>query len=232
MSSLVASKVPTVDRRADSKYGKPTSLSMVNRKSNRRVTLRYCDTIDFNASATTGAIQNFRANSIYDPDQTGTGHQPYGYDTLETLWNHYTVLALKIQIDYVSDASTGSYGPPPILCLSLNPGTLAAAAYGTSIGGNARCEAGNCAYMLAITDGVSKVHNRLKKSFVASKFFNVDRPEDKDSLGAAVGANPTDEAYFSIQATSPVDGDPVTGVLMVTIDYDVLFQEPKALAVS
>jgi len=231
MSSLVSSRAPTVDNRAMVKYGKPTSLSMTGlRNDQKHVTMRYVDAGVLNASTTTGDIWNFRANSIFDPDQTGTGHQPYGHDTYATMWNHYTVLGSKIQIDYISDAATGSYGPPPVVCLSLNDAALgAASASGTWV---QRVEAGNCAYGLAITDGVAKVHNRFKKSFVASKFFGRASPEDAAELGAAFGANPSEEAFFSIQVTSPDGGDCVTGVCLVTIDYDVLLQEPKQLATS
>ena len=28
----------------------------------------------------------FNLNSIFDPNRSGVGHQPYGYDTLSTLW--------------------------------------------------------------------------------------------------------------------------------------------------
>jgi len=33
----------------------------------------------------------FNLNSIFDPDRTGTGHQPYGHDTFQTLYNRYRV---------------------------------------------------------------------------------------------------------------------------------------------
>lgn len=32
-------------------------------------------------------------NSLFDPDRTGVGHQPYGYDTLSTLYNRYRVIS-------------------------------------------------------------------------------------------------------------------------------------------
>lgn len=35
----------------------------------------------------------FNLNSIFDPNRTGVGHQPYGHDTLQTLYNRYRVIS-------------------------------------------------------------------------------------------------------------------------------------------
>lgn len=37
----------------------------------------------------------FNLNSLYDPDATGTGHQPYGFDQLATMYGRYRVYAVK-----------------------------------------------------------------------------------------------------------------------------------------
>lgn len=46
--------------------------------------LRYCDTYKLSTviAQTTPTVQQFRLNSLVDPDLTGYGHQPYGYDQL------------------------------------------------------------------------------------------------------------------------------------------------------
>lgn len=236
MSSMVSSHTATVDSRAIAKYGKPTSFSLTGLKNNtKHVTMRYVDAVTMNPSTTTGAIQVYSANSIHDPDVTGTGAQPYGHDTYATMWNHYTVLSSKIQIDIVGANTTGVYGPPHVVCLSLSDAALGAATAGSIDAGGTwqiRCMAGDCAYGQAVTDAVSKVHTRFKKSFVATKFYSTTSPEDNPNLGAAFGASPSERAYFSIQATSPDGGDCVSASYLVTIDYDVLLQEPKTLALS
>jgi len=229
MSSMVSAQGPTVDQRAVQKYGKPSSFSLTKTAGTKHVTLRYVANREMNGAAGAGDVWNIRANGCHDPDQTGTGHQPYGWDTYKTLYNHYTVLSSKIQVSIVSSAATGSYGPPYFAVLSLNDGALAAAAYTDAF---TRAEAGNCAYGFAITDGVSKAITRFKKGFVASKFYGVEAPEDKDSLGAAVGADPSELAYFSLQLTAPDSGDPIVCNVMATVDYEVLLQEPTQLTVS
>ncbi len=71
-----------------------------------RSTLRYCQAVTLTAGAAGvfGTEQVFRLNSLYDPDLTGTGHQPYGFDTLATLYYKYKVLAVRVSLK-VSDPS-------------------------------------------------------------------------------------------------------------------------------
>jgi len=59
-------------------------------------TLRYCETIAITNSLTNIGNYNWACNSIYDPNLTGTGHQPYGHDTYASIYNQYTVLKAKI----------------------------------------------------------------------------------------------------------------------------------------
>jgi len=61
------------------------------------VTLRYCETIAVTSSLTTIGNLNIACNSIYDPNLTGTGHQPYGHDTYANIYNQYTVLRSKLK---------------------------------------------------------------------------------------------------------------------------------------
>lgn len=44
-------------------------------------------------------------NSIFDPNRTGTGHQPYAHDTFQTLYNRYRVIKCSYRITAIS--STG-----------------------------------------------------------------------------------------------------------------------------
>lgn len=66
-------------------------------------TLRYCDRSYL--SITTGSTQNWiwKANGLYDPDTTSTGHQPYGYDQYSALYYHYVVKASKFWIKLCVD---------------------------------------------------------------------------------------------------------------------------------
>ena len=55
----------------------------------------------------TCAVHIFRANSMYDPDYTGTGHQPLGFDEMSTIYNKHKVTRAKITVTF--QPSTNQY---------------------------------------------------------------------------------------------------------------------------
>lgn len=77
--------------------------------------LRYCDYIDLDASVGGTAVNTFRANGLFDPDLTGIGHQPRGYDEWMTLYQKYVVKKAKITVHGQLGASSGFDIQPIIL---------------------------------------------------------------------------------------------------------------------
>lgn len=71
-------------------------------------THRYVDQKVLNAEAVTGLTgteQVYRLNSLFDPDFTGAGHQPYGFDQMANFYNLYCVYKVHIQIKIVEQSS-------------------------------------------------------------------------------------------------------------------------------
>lgn len=62
------------------------------------VTHRYRETVS--STSTAGGIGNyvFRANSLFDPNLTGVGHQPMYKDQMALIYNYYTVIGSKITV--------------------------------------------------------------------------------------------------------------------------------------
>lgn len=62
---------------------------------------RYICKMKYSESITTDATGNysFNLNSIFDPNRSGVGHQPYGHDTMLTLYNRYRVIACGYRIN-------------------------------------------------------------------------------------------------------------------------------------
>lgn len=63
---------------------------------------RYITKMKYSEQVSTDAAGRymFNLNSIFDPNRTGTltGHQPYGFDTLATLYNRYRVISCGYRI--------------------------------------------------------------------------------------------------------------------------------------
>lgn len=62
---------------------------------------KYVDTITVPAGFAAGGatVYQFRANSVYDPDFTGTGHQPMFHDEMALQYKRYTVLRSTIVLE-------------------------------------------------------------------------------------------------------------------------------------
>lgn len=57
----------------------------------KRVRLEYAQNYLLSSTSSAIAYQQWRINSLYDPDYTGAGHQPMGYDYLATQYSTYCV---------------------------------------------------------------------------------------------------------------------------------------------
>lgn len=67
--------------------------------------LKYADRNTFTTTGNVIATYLWNMNSIFDPDRTGTGHQPYGYDTLATIYQKYRVFAFRYRITLITEAA-------------------------------------------------------------------------------------------------------------------------------
>jgi len=70
------------------------------------VKMKYSDLITTNAGS---GMAYVNLNSLFDPNRTGVGHQPYGFDTFATLYNRYRVISCGWRLHVVkgySDAPT------------------------------------------------------------------------------------------------------------------------------
>lgn len=71
--------------------------------------LDYYDTIPIGNGVSTYAEYVFSMNSIYDPDVTGTGHQPRGRDQWANMYNKYIVRGCRYRVSaYAADATAAT----------------------------------------------------------------------------------------------------------------------------
>lgn len=72
-----------------------------------------------NLTNRTGSEYAFRINSLFDPDFTGTGHQPVGFDQMSAIYRIYRVYKVDIQVRVVGKFGTAvtfvACGPRPSL---------------------------------------------------------------------------------------------------------------------
>lgn len=205
-------------------------------------TLQYNTNISLNPTigslGSAGAnVWVFNANSIFDPDQTGTGHQPMYADDFDGLYNRYRVNYAQITVTVVNHF------------VNTDTGTGA---------GNTQTTTPNYSYKLAIvadrdnnTEGPNNINQlieeggpNIKWRFIAPaltgklpKLYHSISPHRicglsfrDDTLQADVGANPTRTCYFWV-AIASADGntDPPSVYLNVRIKYFVEYFDRRVL---
>lgn len=189
-----------------------------------RATLRY--TSYFNLSTVVaGASQYFlRCNSIYDPDFSGVGTQPRGFDQYAVLYNQYTVNKAKLKIT-ICIPTTGATGQ-------------------LMFGATFKPDTSGSATLDQLADQpytISKVTNQQTSALDRTITMTWDRkkrfPQDQTSvsLSAQTNANPAEQEFWQIwyqNAYNPLVAGASDVTFQYSIDYDCEFYELKAIPAS
>ncbi|HIA01017.1 MAG TPA: hypothetical protein EYN66_03780 [Myxococcales bacterium] len=213
-----------------------------------KTTLRYVERIDF-VPTTTGVHQyQFRANDLRDPNKTGTGHQPRGFDEFMDIYNTFTVTASRISVTWMYE---GYNGPSEV-----NPA-------GNLIQRTDTATAGNTPALTPMVCGVHKgleiltagaAEIQMEKDKTAWCFINSQsgsktqrmslKVSDFYGKGTLVGAegytgtkalSPTEVVFFELwcgRVSNDYASETTKVVAYATIEYDAVFTEPKTLGDS
>lgn len=164
--------------------------------------LRYSSGVSL---STTGAIATylFRANSIFDPDYSGIGHQPYGHDTYASIYNKYIVKASYITVSLVSNSTQGMLG------ISLTDDNTVNGDWNTVR------ETKGTKYIPLTFTGAPTVTNSFKADYLD--------PSQKDLMQASFGANPNQVQFYHIwyDSKNPTTESAIDIVVNITYDVDV-----------
>lgn len=99
MSTKEADKKKQSKRRGyKKKVNKPVIPYYQPQPNRGMVKLRYCDIATITSTAGASNTVQYNISSLYDPDYTYTGHQPYIYDQITSLFNAYCVKSVIIKM--------------------------------------------------------------------------------------------------------------------------------------
>lgn len=160
----------------------------------------------------------FALNGLYDPDTSGAGHQPLGFDQIMLMYNHYTVIGARVRATFVNTDTTYAQN----VSLSLKDSSTATADFSRTI------ENGSSRWACVGTDGAPKT---LSLNCSMNKFFGRKILQDNIFRGD-ISSNPDEIVYLHAQV-SPTDAVNSTAVRMtIVIEYIAVMTEPKALTQS
>jgi hypothetical protein len=194
---------------------RPNTVTVINRSPTPFPTriltkLLYADEIDRTLIGSFTNIYTFNANSIFDPDQTGVGHQPLAYDQFTPDYNRYRVLKVHYDITFGNTSTVGQATRCVVAFVNGSTVPSFPAIFEIRNGTNG-------------TVGTGGDPLRLKGSFDLTK-INADPQKYRidDRYSAVVTGNPTEVMYIHCAMYS-TSGSPIR--LGVRLTYDVEFYD-------
>jgi len=170
-------------------------------------------------SAGLSANYVFSANGMYDTNITGTGHQPLGFDQLMTMFDHYTVIASKIRVEFVNTDATNTQICGIVLNDDNSPSTNP----------QVIIENGNGKYVTLMPANTTGCRKTMTLSCNPSKFLGLSKPMSNTSLRGTVASNPAEQVYYSIWSADNNQDDPGQIDISVFISFVAVLTEPVQL---
>jgi len=182
--------------------------------------LRYSTSAALTGTAGVVASYVFRANDLFDPDFTSTGHQPMGVDQMLTWYNHFTVLASKITVSFKNTLTI-----PGTVCIRVDGDSTPLTVIDriVEVGGavfDTLGSFGDTTKKLSLGVDIAKIQGVSRSAITADV-----------SLQGSASAAPIEITYFHVQLWN-ANGVTVTCAIDVEIEFQVQFSEPRDLTQS
>lgn len=196
----------------------------------RLVKFKYSQVVALDPNGLGYAYHTFRANSCRDPDYTGIGHQPMGWDQWGYFYNHYTVVASKMVARFSRDSTTAASDQYMIgVELSRDLG-LSSTTWSDIREASNRSGSRYKTITGIIGDGPARA---VVSKYNAKQWWNLSNVRDNPEVGASWTLDPASEAFFKVwvmQTVTTGGADPWQ--CTVDIYYTVVLSEPEVLATS
>ncbi len=152
------------------------------------VKLKYTESIN---KTGVGQTHILSMNSLFDPNTTGVGTQPLGFDQYAALYGHYQVMGCRLKVRAINNSTTVN--------------SLIAMYPSTSLTGSLFAEASEQKYAKQRYLNNSQGGNNMAiLSTYSSPKKMIGRVTDSVNYTAVTSANPANQVYWVI-STAPVD---------------------------
>lgn len=189
--------------------------------------LKYSTSVAVSTVGTPLGTYRFNLNSIWDPDRTGLGHNPYSHDTFQTIYNRYRVIGChyNISVQNISASIGNDTRTTQLIALPAND------TIGALTGGEAR-ETPRCKYILQCINAPT----RNLKGYVDIKSLmgrNKSQYMADDRYQAPFGSDPAELAILNVYCGNIADlPENQNYSLNVTLHYVVEMFDIKILPQS
>lgn len=162
----------------------------------------------------------YRANSVFDPDQTGVGSQPIGFDEMMLFFEHFLVIRSKITVNFFQAENA-----PAKVFIYLSPDSTVVGIKNLIENGQVKVQNIDLNKVRTIT-----LDCDVKKYFGRKSYR--DMLDDK-TLSGDVATDPAEQVHFMVGAYDAFGGTTdITVGYDVLISYDVIYHEARKVPVS
>jgi hypothetical protein len=180
------------------------------------VILKYAQNYNNSGSATPSA-QVFALNSGFDPDFSGTGHQPSFWDKIAAVYGRYYVRAFKMELA-ISQGQAATVPTEWVCCYSDQ-----------NIGANTVEELIEAKYskngILGLPSAGNAVVNVSLPWMSTAKLMGQPFTEADDNMYSGVGSSPTDVAWGIVKLQAQDGTTTVSARVRATLYMEIIFKD-------
>lgn len=192
------------------------------------VKLRYTETVELNAPGGGAAFFVVRANGMFDPNFTGTGHQPLGFDQWMLAYTHFTVVGSRMQVRVMSELDGHQVPCAGVILKTAESNTHTSMTTIASVKEHTRLTGSKIFYY----GDASSYRQSMVARWSGKKWFGkAFLPGSRDYQGST-SADPVEQAFYTVKLYNIGGNDPAAVNAIVTIDYIAVLTEPKFLGGS
>lgn len=178
--------------------------------------------INLISAAANPGVHIFSCNGLFDPDVTGTGHQPRGFDQLMQFYDHYVVTHARIKCRFFNNSVT----TPVEVFVTVRDNSVKSTSYLDYLESSLTKTA-----QLGV-EASSAATKTISYDMDVGKFLGRGNVMSDPQMKGNAATNPTEGASFHIGAYSPDLFTATSCSLLATIEYSLALIEPKIVAAS
>jgi len=178
--------------------------------------------ITLSSTLSNPGVYIFSCNGLFDPDVTGTGHQPRGFDQLMLFYDHYVVKRAKLTARLYNNSTA----VPSQVFVTVRDNSVPSSSYLDYLESSITKTA-----QLGV-EGASNGTKTITYSVDVGNFLGRRDPLSDPQLKGSNAANPTEGCSFHIGAFSPDLFTSSAVSLIASIQYELYLIEPKIVPIS
>lgn len=183
--------------------------------------LQYFQRVSLTGSVSAVYSYVLSANGPYDPDITGTGLQPVGFDQIMQFYNHYTVIRSRLRVVFQNTGTVDAH-----VAISISGSSTPTTDEAVLIAN------GEMVYTVITPSGIAGSVATLRTSTNAAAFQGIDNVMDDPNMRGDIASNPTEQLYYHCSIWNPASATVPTVILDAYLEYETIFHEPRKSALS